>query len=114
MRPLGSGGRTATRGSAVSKVKVSVLYPASEGSTFDMDYYKVKHREIVERVLGPVEFSCEQGLPDQPFMATGHLVYESMDAMQAGMGGPNAGEAMADVANFTNVTPQLQIGTIIS
>ncbi len=98
----------------MSKVKVSVLYPASEGSTFDMDYYKVKHREIVERVLGPVEFSCEQGLPDQPFMATGHLVYESMEAMQAGMGGPDAGEAMADIANFTNVTPQLQIGTIIS
>lgn len=114
MRPLGSGGRTATRGSAVSKVKVSVLYPASEGSTFDMDYYKVKHREIVERVLGPVEFTCEQGLPGQPFMATGHLVYESMEAMQAGMGSPDAGEAQTDIANFTNVTPQIQIGEIIT
>ena len=71
----------------MSKVKVSVLYPRSEGSTFDMDYYKVTHREIVERVLGPVEFSCEEGLPDQPFMATGHLVYDSLEAMQAGMGG---------------------------
>jgi uncharacterized protein (TIGR02118 family) len=97
----------------VSKVKVSVLYPRSEGSTFDMDYYNVTHREIVERALGPVEFSCEEGLPDQPFMATGHLVHESLEAMQSGMGGPDAGEAMADVANFTNVTPQLQIGTII-
>ena len=98
----------------MSKVKVSVLYPRGEGSTFDMAYYNDKHRAIVERVLGPVEFSCEEGLPDQPFMATGHLVYESMEAMQAGMGGPDAGEAMTDVANFTNVTPQLQIGTIVS
>ena len=98
----------------MGKVKVSVLYPASEGSTFDMEYYKVTHREIVERVLGPVEFTCEQGLPGQPFMATGHLVYESMDAMQAGMGGPNAAEAQTDIANFTNVTPQIQIGEIIT
>jgi len=101
-------------GHAVSKVKMSVLYPASEGSTFDMEYYKVKHRAIVERVLGPVEFSCEQGLPGQPFMATGHLVYESMEALQAATGGPDAAEAQADLANFTNVTPQIQIGTIIT
>lgn len=98
----------------MSKVKVSVLYPASEGSTFDMDYYKDKHREIVERVLGPVEFSCEQGLEGQPFMATGHLVYASMEAMQEAMGSADAGEAMADVAKFTNITPQMQIGTIVS
>lgn len=97
----------------MGKVKVSVLYPASEGSTFDMDYYKTTHREIVERVLGPVQFECEQGIDGQPFMATGHLIYDSMEAMQAGMGGPDAGEAMADVANFTNITPQLQIGTAV-
>ena len=98
----------------MSKVKVSVLYPRNEGSTFDMEYYNAKHRAIVERALGPVEFSCEEGLPDQPFMAVGHLLYESMDAMQSAMGSPDAAEAMADVPNFTNATPQLQIGTIIS
>ena len=94
----------------MGKVKVSVLYPASEGSTFDMDYYKTTHREIVERVLGPGAVRGEQGIDDQPFMATGHLIYESMEAMQTGMAGPDAGEAMADVANFTNITPQMQIG----
>jgi len=97
----------------MGKVKVSVLYPASEGSTFDMEYYNSKHREIVERVLGPVQFECEQGIDGQPFMATGHLVYESMEAMQTAMAGPDAGEAMADVANFTNITPQMQIGTAV-
>ena len=97
----------------MGKVKVSVLYPASEGSTFDMAYYNSKHREIVERALGPVEFTCEEGLPGQPFMATGHLVYESMDVMQQAMGGPDAGEALGDVPNFTNITPQMQIGTIV-
>ena len=98
----------------MSKVKVTVLYPAGEGSTFDMDYYKVTHREIVERCLGPVEFSCEQGLEGQPFMATGHLLYESIEAMQQGFASPTAGEAQADVLNFTNITPQIQIGTVIA
>jgi len=97
----------------VSKVKVSVLYPASEGSTFDMEYYKTKHRALCEEVLGPLTFSVEPGIPGQPYMAIGHLVYESMEAMQAGMGGARAGEAQADVANYTNVTPQIQIGEII-
>ena len=98
----------------MSKVKVSVLYPASEGSTFDMEYYNTKHRAIVERVLKPETFEVEQGLDGQPFMATGHLLFDSMEAMQAGMASPDAGEAMADIPNFTNVQPQLQIGTIIA
>ena len=98
----------------MSKVKVTVLYPAGEGSTFDMDYYKGIHREVVERCLGPLEFSCEQGLDGQPYMATGHLVYESIDAMHRGFASPSTGEAQADVPNFTNVTPQIQIGTVVA
>ena len=114
MRPPWRAGRTTTRGSAVSKVKVSVLYPAGEGSTFDMEYYKTKHREIVDRVLKPSEFAIEEGLPGQPFLAAGHLLFDSMEAMQAGMGSPDAGEAQSDIANFTNVTPQIQIGTVVA
>jgi len=97
----------------VSKVKVSVLYPASEGSTFDMEYYKTKHLPLCQEVLGPLTFSAEQGLPGQPYMAVGHLVYDSMEAMQAGMGGPRAGEAQADIPNYTNVTPQIQISEVV-
>ena len=97
----------------MSKVNVSVLYPAGEGSTFDMEYYKTKHREVVERCLGPVTFTCEQGIDDQPYLAVGHLLYDSMETMQQAFGSPTAGEAMADVANFTNATPQLQIGTVV-
>ena len=78
-----------------------------------MEYYKTKHREVVERCLGPLQFSCEQGIEGQPYMAIGHLVYDSMDAMQQGFASPTAGEAQADVANFTNVIPQIQIGTVI-
>ena len=93
---------------------MSVLYPASEGSTFDMEYYKVKHRAIVERVLGPVEFSCEQGLHRLVDEVTRRHERLAGEALQAATGGPDAAEAQADLANFTNVTPQIQIGTIIT
>jgi uncharacterized protein (TIGR02118 family) len=98
----------------MSEVTVTVLYPAGEGNTFDMEYYKTTHRELVERILGPSRFDIEQGLDGQPYMAMGRLVFESMEAMQAGMSSPDAGETAADVANFTNVQPQLQIGVSIT
>lgn len=94
-------------------ITVTVLYPAGDGSTFDMDYYRTTHRDIVERVLKPERFRIDQGIDEQPFMAIGHLEYESMDAMQGGLGSPEAAEAQADIANFTNVTPQIQISQSI-
>lgn len=94
-------------------IKVSVLYPAGEGSTFDLDYYKDKHVEIVNRTLKPSRFDIDKGIEGQPFMAVGHLYFDSMEAMQAGMGSPDAGEAMSDLVNFTNVQPQLQISEIV-
>ena len=94
-------------------IKVTVLYPAGEGSTFDVDYYKDKHVEIVNRVLKPTRFDIEKGIDGQPFMAIGHLYFDSMEAMQAGMGSPDAGEPMADIPNFTNVQPQIQISEVV-
>jgi uncharacterized protein (TIGR02118 family) len=40
-------------------------------------------------------------------------MFDSAEAMQAGMGSPDVGETMADIANFTNVQPQLQISEIV-
>jgi uncharacterized protein (TIGR02118 family) len=94
-------------------IKLTVLYPAGEGSTFDLDYYKDKHVEIVNRVMKPARFDIEKGIDGQPFMAIGHLYFDSMEAMQAGMAGPDAGEPMADIANFTNVQPQIQISEVV-
>jgi len=97
----------------MSKVRVLVLYPKGEGSTFDMEYYKNKHRPLVERCIGPVEFTITEGIEGQPYLAVGELTYESMEAMQKAMASPGAGETQTDVANYTNVTPQLQISTLV-
>ncbi len=92
-------------------IKVSVMYPKSEGSTFDMDYYKTKHMEIVDATMKPSRWEIDGGV-DGPYAAIGHLYFDSMDAMGAAMG--NAGDAMADVANFTNIESAIQVSEIVS
>ena len=92
-------------------IRVSVMYPKSEGSTFDMEYYETKHMAIVDATMKPTKWEIDSGV-DGPYMAIGHLFFESMDAMGAAMGG--AGDAMADVPNFTNIESAIQISEIIA
>ena len=36
-------------------IRISVLYPAGDDVTFDVDYYKTNHRDLCFKILG-----CEQ------------------------------------------------------
>ena len=94
-------------------IKLSVMYPAGDDGTFDMDYYKDKHMEIVNRVLKPTRFEIDKGIDGQPFLAVGHLYFDSAEALQAAMGNPDAAETMADIPNFTNTRPQMQISEVV-
>jgi uncharacterized protein (TIGR02118 family) len=97
-------------------IRVSVMYPNQDGATFDHDYYKVKHMEIVRRSMGDAvrRIEVDRGLAGggdgapAPYVAIGHLYFESMDALQGAMA-KGGGEAMADLPNFTNVQPQMLI-----
>ena len=101
-------------------IKVSVLYPSGDGKTFDMDYYCNQHVPIVAGLLGDaiIGATIENGLggaaPGEapPFMAMGNLYFESMDSFQNSFG-PNAAEIMADVPNFTNIQPMVQISEVM-
>jgi uncharacterized protein (TIGR02118 family) len=93
--------------------KVSVLYPKSDSSTFDMDYYRDKHIPLVNRILKPARVEIDKSV-DGPFMAMCHLYFASQEALQAGMGAPDVGETMADVPNYTNVQPQIQISEVLA
>jgi uncharacterized protein (TIGR02118 family) len=93
--------------------KISVLYPTGVGSTFDMDYYRTKHREICfQSLAGLVRMDIEEGI-DGPYHAVGHLYFPSLEALQASTTGAKAGDAAADVPNYTNVTPVIQISQVI-
>ena len=100
-------------------IKVSVLYPHTEGSSFDMDYYCKSHIPMVQKKLGAAckGVSVEQGLggsaPGTPpaFVAMGHLLFESVEAFQAAFG-PHAAAIMGDIPNYTAIQPTIQISEV--
>jgi uncharacterized protein (TIGR02118 family) len=92
-------------------IKVSVMYPKSDDATFDMEYYKTTHMAIVDRTMKPTKWEIDSGM-DGPYIAIGHLYFDSPEALAAAMG--EGGEAMADVPNFTNTQAAMQVSTVVS
>lgn len=100
-------------------INVSVHYPRSEGVRFDMDYYRTKHIPLVEERYGAalkgmtVLESLAGGTGDVPApnVASAHFVFESLDALNAAVT-PNLDDIMADIPNFTEITPILEISEI--
>jgi uncharacterized protein (TIGR02118 family) len=93
-------------------IKVSVLYPKSDGATFDIDYYCKRHMPMVRDKLGlPLQgIAVEQGV-DGPYIAAGHLFFESVDAFKAAFD-PHAQAIMADMPNYTNTKPAVQVAEV--
>lgn len=102
-------------------IRVTVLFPRTSDSHFDMDYYLSKHVPMTKAKLQslgfPVEAQVDQGLgtvtgEPAPYAAIGYLLFEKMEDLQNGLTTHGA-EIMADIPNFTNVQPQIQIGSIV-
>lgn len=101
---------------------VSVVYPRREGATFDFDYYTSRHLPLVTERWGDAGLLDAHALRGvatadgsaTPYLAMAFLSFGSTEALQAAMGGPHAAEIMGDIANFTNVQPQVQINEELS
>ena len=97
-------------------IKVSVMYPNRPGARFDHDYYRDKHMPLVKARMGDtcryytVDKGVAGGTPDAPavYVAMCHLFCDSVEAFQRGFG-PHAKEIMADIANYTDLKPVIQI-----
>jgi uncharacterized protein (TIGR02118 family) len=99
--------------------KVSVLYPNGEGHTFDMDYYTKQHLPMVGGLLGDSlrGTALEKGLggPEgspAAYLVLSHLYYDSVEAFEASFG-PYAEKIMADIPNYTNTQPVIQISEVM-
>ncbi len=98
-------------------VSLQVLYPVGDGTTFDHAYYATTHMALVGEHMGAHIASAQAskglaGGPDvpAPFHAIATITFADQSAMDAAMAA--AGPVMADIPNFTNVQPQIQIGQI--
>jgi len=94
---------------------LQVLYPITDGSTFDDDYYASTHMGLVRAHMGPYIKSTvvTKGLaggPDTPpaFHAVATMVFADQGALDAAMA--VAGPVLADIPKFTNAAPQMLIG----
>ena len=93
-------------------IRLSVLYPATEGATFDHDYYRDQHVPLAVRTWNPERTEIDKGV-DGPYVAAVHFVFASNDALGAAMGGEGTGAILADVANYTTIAPVLQTSEIV-
>ena len=102
-------------------IRMSDMYPTTAGKKFDYDYDANKHMALVKQRMGAALLRCEvdkgmagavPGSP-APFTAIGHLYFNSVADLQ-GVMKPHGKELMADVPNFTDITPQVQISEVIA
>jgi len=100
-------------------IKVSVMYPNTSDARFDMSYYLDCHMPMVRDLMGGVlkGMNVEQGLAGgqpgapAPYVALAHLFFESVDAFQAAFA-EHGGAILADIPNYTNTQPTLQISQV--
>jgi len=100
-------------------IKVSVFYPNEKGKKFDMDYYLNSHIPMIQEKLGAAlkGGAVEQGLsgvePGSPatYVAMGHLLFDSVEVFQSAFG-PHSEAIMADIPNYTDTQPTIQISEV--
>ena len=94
-------------------IRLSVLYPSTEGATFDHDYYREKHVPLCMKTWGLDGAQIDKGV-NGPYVAAVHFTFDSLEAMQTAMSGAGTGEVIADVANYTTIQPVMQTSEIVA
>lgn len=92
-------------------MRLSVLYPATEGATFDHEYYRTKHVPLCSETWKPARVEVDRGV-NGPYVAAVHFLFDSADALQAALAGEGTTAISADVANYTAIEPVVQISEI--
>jgi uncharacterized protein (TIGR02118 family) len=101
-------------------IKVSVMYPNTPGNRFDHVYYRDKHMPMVKARMGEtckyytVDKGLAGGVPGAPatYVAMCHIFCDSVEVFQKGFG-PHTQEIMADIRNYTDLTPVIQISEVV-
>ncbi len=100
-------------------VTLQVLYPVADGTRFDHDYYTGTHLPLVAEHFGPhlhstlvtrVTASAPGAPPEYHAIAT--LVFHDQGAFDAAMA--VAEPVLSDIPKFTDTTPQMQVGSLVT
>ncbi|MGK6306107.1 EthD family reductase [Variovorax sp. DT-64] len=101
-------------------IKVSVMYPNTAGARFDHDYYRDKHMPMLKEKMGDAckSYTIDKGLAGgapgapAPYIGMCHIYCDSVESFQTAFG-PHAKAIMADVANYTDLKPVMQISEVV-
>lgn len=102
--------------------KVSILYPHSADARFDFDYYSQRHMprsiELLRKHPGFRAVSVERGIGGvEPgsaptYSAACFYTFDTIESFLAAFM-PHATELQADIANYTDIRPQIQFNEIL-
>jgi uncharacterized protein (TIGR02118 family) len=93
-------------------ISVHILYPKTDDSTFDMAYYTATHMPMLADALGDGCLSWgATTITSGTWAAMGWAMVTDQAAFDAAMATHGA-KIMGDIANYTNVAPQLVIGDV--
>jgi len=101
-------------------IKVSVMYANTPGVRFDHAYYRDRHMPLVQARMRDAckRYTIDKGLAGgmpgtaAAYVAMCHIYCDSVASFQAGFG-PHAAEIMADIPNYTDVSPVVQISEVV-
>lgn len=102
--------------------KISILYPNTKGSRFDMRYYAETHMPMSIRLLtahpGFKGVSVERGLggaipgTEAAYVAMCHFLFDSLEDFMAAFT-PHAAVLQGDIPNYTDVEPVIQVNEVL-
>jgi uncharacterized protein (TIGR02118 family) len=93
-------------------IRMSVLYPTAEGRVFDHDYYRDRHVPLALRTWGLERAEIDKGI-DGPYVAAVHFQFDSLETMTAALSSEGSAQVTADVTNYTDITPVVQVSEIV-
>jgi uncharacterized protein (TIGR02118 family) len=102
-------------------IRLTVLYPAKEGETFNYDYYFNEHHKlVVSRWKSEGMVSCEfdKGLSDPaggkaPYLAIAYLKFNSVEDLQKALAKHGA-EIVGDIPNYTKIEAIMQVNEVMA
>ena len=102
-------------------IRLTVLYPKTADSHFDLAYYLDKHIPLVKERLTPlglVHVDMQEGLTTDanalpPYAMITGLAFNSTDELGKAMDTHGA-ELLGDIPNFTDVQPATQVCRVLS
>lgn len=102
-------------------IKLSVMYPERSGARFDLDYYLNQHLALVRKHWGRfitdayVSRGVSGGAPgtSPTYRIMAHVAFASQEDLQAAMA-EGGTELIADIPNFTDITPVMQVSEVVS